>query len=69
MNAADIRDKSDQELALLLTEKREAARAARFGRSGAASGNVKAAAATRRDIARILTAQNARVRSAAKPTA
>ncbi len=54
-----LKEKSDKELAELLTEKREALRTIRFG----ATATVRDAHASRKsrmDVARILTEQNAR---------
>ena len=60
----DIKKTSGEDLAKLLTEKREAVRAFRFGIAGAAKKNVKAHMTARKEIARILTEENSRKREA-----
>ena len=55
----EIKNKTEKELATMLAEKREAIRAIRFGSSGSKVKNVKETKNLKKDIARILTAQNA----------
>jgi len=60
----EIRKTNAEDLTKLLTEKREAVRAFRFGIAGAAKKNVKAHMTARKEIARILTEENSRKREA-----
>lgn len=50
----ELREKSKDELAKLLAEKREAVRGFRFGMKGSRTRNTKACRTLRRDIARIM---------------
>ena len=54
----DITTKTPADLAKMLSEKREALRAFRFGSAGAKSKNVKEGRTIRKDIARIMTSLN-----------
>ena len=54
-NNLEVTKKSKQELTTVLMEKRNALRDLRFGISGSKNRNVKAGAALKKDIARILT--------------
>ncbi|MDO8603963.1 MAG: 50S ribosomal protein L29 [bacterium] len=65
----EIKKTTADDLAKLLTEKREEVRAFRFGIAGSAKKNVKAHSASRKEIARILTEQNLRASTANKVTA
>lgn len=56
MKFKEIKAKTNEELARMLAEKRESLRAFRFGSAGAKSKNVKEGKATKKDVARILTA-------------
>ena len=58
MKKIDFKTKKEGELQKLLTEKREAVRAFRFGISGSRTKNVKAGHDLRKEIARILTVLN-----------
>lgn len=58
MKMKEITTKNASDLSRLLSEKRESLRLFRFGGAGAKTKNVKEGRATRRDIARILTALN-----------
>ena len=60
MKTKDITTKTAADLAKLGADKREALRVFRFGGAGAKTKNVKEGAAIRKDIARILTALNAK---------
>ena len=60
MKMKDIKTKTPADLKKLLTEKREALRVFRFGAAGAKTKNVKEGAGIRKDIARIMTALNAK---------
>lgn len=62
MKTKDLEKKKDADLVKLLKEKREALREFRFGVASGSS-NTSQASALRRDIARILTEQNARART------
>lgn len=57
-------NKTIAELNKLVAEKREALRLFRFGNSGSKSKNVKEGRTIRREIARILTAAHAQMKSA-----
>ena len=57
----DIKKKTAEDLKKLLIEKREEVRAFRFEVAGSAKKNVKGALIARKEIARILTEQNARL--------
>ena len=56
----DIAHKTQADLTKLVSDKREALRLFRFGSAGAKAKNVKEGRALRKDIARILTAMNAK---------
>jgi len=56
----DITTKTPADLTKMLTEKREALRAFRFGGAGAKTKNVREGRAIRKDIAQILTALTAK---------
>lgn len=56
----EIKNKTDQELKDLLSDKREALRVFRFGMSGSKVKNVKESLTTRKDIARMMTELNGR---------
>lgn len=58
MKMKEIKNTSD--LAKMLSEKRESLRIFRFGAAGSKTKNVKEGKAIRKDIARIMTAMNAR---------
>ncbi len=58
MKSKEITNKTQADLAKMLSEKREALRVFRFGAAGAKTKNVKEGRAIRKDIARILTAVN-----------
>ena len=58
MKMKDITAKNATDLNRLAGEKRESLRVFRFGGAGGKSKNVKEGRATRKDIARILTALN-----------
>lgn len=58
----EIKKSTAEDLAKLLTEKREAVRASRFDIAGSAKKNVKASGLLRKEIARILTEQNLRAK-------
>ncbi|MEK7642109.1 MAG: 50S ribosomal protein L29 [Patescibacteria group bacterium] len=60
MKTKDITSKTVADLAKLAIEKREALRLFRFGGAGAKAKNVKEGRNIRKDIARILTAMNAK---------
>lgn len=60
MKSKDLKTKTPADLAKLVSEKREALRAFRFGGAGAKTKNVREGRAIRKDIARILTALNSR---------
>lgn len=51
----EYKDKTVQDLMKLIAEKREAVRAFRFGSTGSKVKNVKLAATTRKEVARIMT--------------
>jgi ribosomal protein L29 len=55
MKFKEITNKPASDLNRLLTEKREALRAFRFGSAGAKTKNVKEGRGVRKDIARIMT--------------
>jgi ribosomal protein L29 len=59
---SDLTNKQGKELASLLEENREALRKFRFGISGSKTRNVKEGRNIRKDIARILTEQNRRMK-------
>jgi len=59
----DIATKKDADLEKLLAEKREELRTFRFNMAGSNLRDVRAARANRKEIARILTEQNARRRT------
>ena len=56
----DFNKKSAEDLTKLVSEKKEELRALRFDRAGAAKKNVKASLLARKEVARALTALNAR---------
>lgn len=60
MKPKEITAKTPADLTKMLGEKREALRVFRFGGAGAKTKNVRQGRATRKDIARILTALNAK---------
>jgi len=60
MKMKDITTKTSADLAKLVSDKREALRVFRFGAAGAKTKNVKEGRAIRKDIARIMTALNAK---------
>lgn len=60
MKMKEITAKSASELKNLLSEKRESLRTFRFGATGSKTKNVKEGRATRKEIARILTALNSK---------
>ncbi|MDE2037677.1 MAG: 50S ribosomal protein L29 [Patescibacteria group bacterium] len=60
MKTKDISSKTPADLAKMLAEKRESLRAFRFGTAGSKEKDVKAGRALRKDIARIMTALNAK---------
>lgn len=61
---ADITNKTVETLQTELTEKREALRVFRFGGAGSRSRNVREGRTLRKDIARLLTELNARLKGA-----
>ena len=61
MEMNDIIKQSPAELGKLLADKREALRVWRFGLVGGKSKNMKEGMATKKDIARILTALNHKI--------
>ena len=61
MEMNDILKQSPAELSKLLADKRESLRAWRFGLTGSKVKNIKEGSATKKDIARILTAINMKV--------
>ena len=60
MKSKDITTKTPADLVKLVAEKREALRLFRFGSAGAKAKNVREGRNIRKDIARILTALNAK---------
>jgi ribosomal protein L29 len=60
MKMKDITAKTPADLMKMVQEKRESLRAFRFGAAGAKSKNVREGRAIRKDVARILTALNAK---------
>lgn len=60
MKMKDIQNKTAADLRTMLAEKREALRVFRFGAAGAKTKNVKEGRTIRKDIARIMTAINAK---------
>lgn len=58
----DIAKKNDADLTTFVNEKREEIRHFRFGVAGAGTRDVKKARTAKKEIARALTEQNARVR-------
>ncbi len=56
----DIMNKTQADLTKMLGEKREILRVFRFGGAGAKTKNVKEGRAVRKDVARIMTAMNAK---------
>ncbi|KKS77365.1 MAG: hypothetical protein UV64_C0036G0013 [Parcubacteria group bacterium GW2011_GWC1_43_11b] len=58
MKISELKNKTEKDLHQLLADKRESARAFRFGISGSRTKNVKAGRDLRKDIARILTTLN-----------
>lgn len=64
MKSNDITNKDAATLATLLSQKREALRAFRFGSAGSKTRNVKEGSNLKKDIARILTALNAPAKAA-----
>lgn len=61
MEMNDILKQNTAELSKLLADKRESLRAWRFGLTGSKVKNMKEGAATKKDIARILTAINHKI--------
>lgn len=57
---ADIKTTGTEELVKMISDKREALRAFRFGGAGSRTRNVREGRALRKDIARMLTELNAR---------
>lgn len=64
MKKIDLKNKNEQELKKMLSEKRTELLAFRFGISGSRTKNVKAGRTTRREIAAILTALHAKANMA-----
>lgn len=60
MKMKEITTKTPAELTKLISEKNEALRVFRFGITGAKAKNVKEGRMIRKDIARMLTAQNSK---------
>ena len=60
MKTTDISNKTPADLVKLIAEKREALRVFRFGGAGAKTKNVREGRAIRKDIARAMTALNAK---------
>ncbi len=60
MKNKEITTKTPADLTRLIAEKREALRVFRFGSAGAKAKNVKEGRTIRKDIARMLTAMNAK---------
>lgn len=60
MEMKDLKKKKDDELAKLLSEKREALREFRFGMAGSRTRNTKEGRMLRKEIAQILTEQGQR---------
>ena len=58
-----MQEKTDKELEKMLQEKRKSLRLFRFGISGSKTKNVKEGNNTRKEIARILTEINSRVKT------
>lgn len=58
MKKIEVKNKSANELEKMLSEKRDAVRAFRFGVAGSRAKNVREGRNSRRDIARILTEMN-----------
>jgi ribosomal protein L29 len=56
-----LKNHTQEDLAKLLEEKREELRRLRFSVAGSKNANVKQARTLRREIARVLTEQNARI--------
>lgn len=63
MKYEEINKKTEKDLHKLLSDKREALRVFRFGVSGSKVANVKEGKATRKIVARILTALKQKVNS------
>ena len=59
-NTKDLALKTPADLSKLISEKREALRAFRFGAAGAKTKNVREGRVIRKDIARIMTALRAK---------
>ena len=51
----ELKNKTEQDLIKLITEKREAVRAFRFGSTGGKTKNVKFAKTTKKEVAQIMT--------------
>ncbi len=62
MKSNDIKNKDAATLATLLSQKREALRAFRFGTAGSKTRNVQEGSNLKKDIARILTELNAKAK-------
>lgn len=62
MDMTELMKKTTAELSKLLADKKESLRAWKFGLAGSKSKNMKEGLATRKEIARILTAINAKIR-------
>lgn len=60
MKKESFTKKSDSEITAGIESNREALRAFRFGSAGSKTKNVRAARVLRRDVARMLTEENAR---------
>jgi len=56
----EFKNKTDAELVTMLSEKREAVRAFRFGIAGSKNRNMREGRNLKREIARIMTEQNSR---------
>lgn len=62
MTETKIQKKSDKDLNTDLKEKRESLREFRFGMTGSRTRNIKEGKQLKKDIARILTEQNQRIK-------
>lgn len=56
----DLKNKTEKDLIALVSEKREALKAFRFGVAGSKTRNVKEGRGIRKDIARVLTEMHSR---------
>ena len=59
----ELKQKTVEDLAKLLDEKREFVRSARFDRSGSSKKEVKGVSLAKKEIARLLTEMNARTKA------